>query len=130
MNIQKSILPPALTQFHNRFVQSRIITKQAQADRKIVKHPAFTPLPLFCQRENRALYLLYFLLLSITFSPLQIGSASQPQLMGTTSELRLTNLNSSPPERALAGPVHSGIHLIRLCISLVDMRRRKWCLLG
>lgn len=67
---------------------------------------------------------------SISVSPLLIGLATQPPLMETSSELMLTNLNSSQPEIASAKPVLSGIHLIWLCSSLVDMRRTKWSLLG
>ena len=51
-----------MTEVHHRFVQSYKITNQAlQAEKNIVNLPAFLPSPLFCQHENRALYLLYFL---------------------------------------------------------------------
>lgn len=50
--------------------------------------------------------------------------------METSSELMLTNLNARQPVSTSARPVHGEIHLISLCISLVDMSRRKWSLLG
>lgn len=129
--IPKLIGLPALTQLHHSFGQSYCIKLKNTGEQS--KLPIFEHLhchPSFASMKIDPFISLISFILPISVSSLLIGLATQPPLMETSSELTLTNLNSSQPEIASTKPVHSGIHLIWVCISLVDMRRTKWSLLG